>query len=202
MNRENSHPGISEYFDSGALSVRRTEKNYSRTAHDITLEQTVNRDAASRHTGIAAFTNSVSARKRWCITRAERSKVITLLCQKAGIEVRDSVAQELKSTQIKHDNEDRSKLINTIREMRNPFDPELRDDSLYCLTTGAALADDIANELISSYEKGKEWMGHFIMECKNRPERFEEPIKSQKIRNFASDGLRVPMKSKEVKICE
>ena len=33
---------------------------------DLTLNQTVNRDASSRHTGIAAFTDSINLCKRWC----------------------------------------------------------------------------------------------------------------------------------------
>jgi len=35
------------------FSIRRTDKNFSRSAIDITLEQTTNADAASRNTGIA-----------------------------------------------------------------------------------------------------------------------------------------------------
>lgn len=93
VNREDTHPGISKYFDLGALSVRRTEKNFSRTAHDITLEQTCNRDAASRHTGITAFTISASGRKRWCVTRAARSMIVTTLCDMAGISQKEDIAQ-------------------------------------------------------------------------------------------------------------
>ena len=75
LNRESTHPGITNYFNCGALSVRRTEKNFSRTAHDITLEQTVNRDSTSRQTGIASLTTNSSGRKRWSVTRAARSMV-------------------------------------------------------------------------------------------------------------------------------
>ena len=92
-NREDTHPGISAYFNLGALSVCRTEKHFSRTAHDITLEQTGNRDAASRHTGITAFTTRATGRKRWCVTRAARSKVVTTLCDMAGISQKEEVAQ-------------------------------------------------------------------------------------------------------------
>ena len=39
----------------GALSIRRTNKDFSRVAVDLTLEQTINADVTSRLTGIAAF---------------------------------------------------------------------------------------------------------------------------------------------------
>ena len=44
----------------------------SRCAMDLTLEQTVNKDAASRKTGIGAFTQCVKAGKRWTVTRSMR----------------------------------------------------------------------------------------------------------------------------------
>ena len=52
LNMESSHPGITELFDNGAISIRRTKKNFSRSPIDITLEQTINADAASSSTGI------------------------------------------------------------------------------------------------------------------------------------------------------
>ena len=48
-------------LEAGAMSIRRTKKSYSRCAVDLSLEQTVNRDAASPMSGISAFRNSESA---------------------------------------------------------------------------------------------------------------------------------------------
>ena len=64
LNMERTHPGICEVFNAGALSIRRTSKSFARNAVDLTLEQTINRDAASRQGGIAAFTQNTIARKR------------------------------------------------------------------------------------------------------------------------------------------
>ena len=60
---ENTHERIRANFEGGALSVRRTPKSFSRCAADLTLEQTINKDAASRQSGISAFTQCVKARK-------------------------------------------------------------------------------------------------------------------------------------------
>ena len=61
INMENTHPGIRKIFENGALTIRRSSRSFSRNAVDITLEQTVNADAASRSTGISAFSQSDSA---------------------------------------------------------------------------------------------------------------------------------------------
>ena len=44
---EDTHPGITSMFENGAISVRRTKKNFSGSAIDLTLEQTQNADSAS-----------------------------------------------------------------------------------------------------------------------------------------------------------
>jgi len=69
VNMENSHPGIRHILQNDALSVKRSSRSFSRTPFDITLEQTVDADAASSLTGIAAFGRSESAKRRWMITR-------------------------------------------------------------------------------------------------------------------------------------
>jgi hypothetical protein len=55
VNMDKSHPGLRQILSRGALSVRRTHNNLSRNPIDMTLEQTINADAASRLTGIASF---------------------------------------------------------------------------------------------------------------------------------------------------
>lgn len=63
-NIENSHPGLWEDFQSGALSIRRTPKNFCRSPIDLTLEQTINANAANKLTGVTSFTNNIQARQR------------------------------------------------------------------------------------------------------------------------------------------
>jgi hypothetical protein len=47
-----THPGITEYFENGIISVRRISKPFSRIAIDLTLEQTINKDAESSSSAI------------------------------------------------------------------------------------------------------------------------------------------------------
>ena len=44
-----------DVLQAGAFSTRRTNKAYSRSPIDLTLEQTANRDAASAATGVVQF---------------------------------------------------------------------------------------------------------------------------------------------------
>lgn len=70
-------PQCRHILQSGAFSVRRTGKNFARTAIDLTLEQTVNRDAASPMKGIVGFHSSHNAIRRWCITSSQRGMSVT-----------------------------------------------------------------------------------------------------------------------------
>ena len=63
LNVENTHAGIRQHAGKWGLSSEMT-KIFARAPVDLTLEQTVNADAASRLTCIATFSQSVGARKR------------------------------------------------------------------------------------------------------------------------------------------
>ena len=60
-----THPELYEEFKKGAFGVKRTSKSFSRIPIDLTLEQTINADAANQRTGITSLTNSISAHQRW-----------------------------------------------------------------------------------------------------------------------------------------
>ena len=62
---EATHPSLAEEFQNGRFGIKRTKKEFSRMPIDLTLEQTINADAASQRTGISSFTNSLAARQRW-----------------------------------------------------------------------------------------------------------------------------------------
>ena len=59
----------------------------------MTLEQSVNRDAASKFTGITAFTTNASGRLRWSLTKSAKARTVTLLTETAGLNDKDGTAQ-------------------------------------------------------------------------------------------------------------
>ena len=121
LNMHITHPGVIDTLFKGALSIRRTDKHFSRCPVDLTLEQTVNRDAASRQTGIAAFTDCIKARKRWTITRSRRGTVVKLLLDMTGLTNTADASQELKPYRIKRDNQDVLNIISVFTTTLNPF---------------------------------------------------------------------------------
>ena len=153
LNIDETHPGVCEMLENGALSMRRTVKPFSRTAVDLTLEQTVNADAASRLTGIAAFTHSENARRHWMVTRSVRRSIV-------GNPLLENITKDLKPYRIAKNNNDLSKLIDGIRTTMNPFIQE-PDTNLYCIATGKKVSDKVKDDLLGYEEKGQEWCNDF-----------------------------------------
>ena len=193
---EKTHEGIRANFEGGALSVRRTPKSFSRCAADLTLEQTINKDAASRHTGISAFTQCVKARKRWTITRSMRGVVVACLLDMAAITTKDEITQELKMYRIKRDTADLEKLTKSLDDTMNPFQNNSQD-KFYCLNTGQAASNEVQTDLTNLEEKGILLFQEFIKECQKDPTRFERPVKKIKIKNFAIDASKIKLRTKD-----
>ena len=53
LNIEHTYESICEVFERGALSIRKTSKSFSYSPVALTLEQTENKDSASRQTGMS-----------------------------------------------------------------------------------------------------------------------------------------------------
>lgn len=86
----------------GSFGIRRTRKPFSRIPVDLTLEQTINNDAARRHTGIVNITSSISARQRWARNHGARTRIISYFLTRAGLNnSQHDVASDLKSDRMK-----------------------------------------------------------------------------------------------------
>ena len=201
LNAEESHPGIMSMLEGGAFSVRRTAKSFSRTAVDMTLEQTVNADAASRHTGMGSFVHSENARRRWMVTRAARSSIVGALLQSAGLYQKEDTTQDLKHHRVKRDHSDLEKIQSGIQATMNPFGMHPSKE-LYCLTSGKSTSDLIKNDLLNFTTNGESWSSEFRDACFQDPGRFEKAIPRRKNLNFASASVKstvtVGKKVKEV----
>ena len=197
LNIEHSHPGLRQVLEQGAFSIRRTTKPFSRSAVDITLEQTVNCDAASRRTGIASFSNATASRSRWMITHAVRSSIVANLMAKAGINPTEDSSKELKHHRQKRDSEDLQKIIKGFEATMNPF-TIVPDENLYCITSGKKVRDDIKDDLLNIQAKGHHWCEEFREGCFGDPEYFQKPIPRRKVKNFACAAAKskAPAKSK------
>ncbi|CAH1099247.1 unnamed protein product [Psylliodes chrysocephalus] len=90
------YPGLKQLLEKGGLS----NISFAGAPIDQTLEHTVNRDSASRLTGISAMTNQASAHVRWRLTRSVRSELVIALKEMAGLNSKDDISKELKSLEL------------------------------------------------------------------------------------------------------
>ena len=85
-NYEKAAPEAKRLLEADAFSVRRTKRHFARNAVDLTLEQTVNKDAASPMRGIVGLHQFNNAIRRWCITSTQRGMAVSELRAMTGLE--------------------------------------------------------------------------------------------------------------------
>ncbi|KAG5879421.1 hypothetical protein JTB14_026512 [Gonioctena quinquepunctata] len=99
-NVDETHPGFEGDFKSGCFGIERTDKPFSRIPIDLTLEQTINADAAKRLSGIAHFTNSIAARQRWTKSHSIRAALISHVLDVCGLRYLQDVTADLQPNRI------------------------------------------------------------------------------------------------------
>ena len=102
----NTHPDVIQDFKNSLFAIKRTNKSFSRSPFDLTLEQTINADAACQRRGIIALTDSISARQRWAQSHSLRTSIISLLFEFVGISKKENISDDLKRSKIKKNSED------------------------------------------------------------------------------------------------
>lgn len=175
MNIDETHPGLREELENGALSIRRTKQHFCRSAIDLTLEQTVNANAANRLTGITAFTNSLNARQRWSETHIVRTAIISELLEFLDL------SKTNENTESEYQNKTFKKQLHKItRELENhinPFSHDLNKEKLFNLSTGKAASSLTTDFLMNVQSTGTKQMEVFIEQCQLDSKRFDKPIK-------------------------
>jgi hypothetical protein len=176
-------------LEAGAFSTRRTNKSYSRCPIDLTLEQTVNRDAASSSTGITAFTNSESALRRWCINLTQRSMAVTEMKAMCDIQAGETPANQLKKSRIRRDNHDMEVLTQALKETCDPFSKDA-PSQLINIATGKVATAPTSDYLTQTLTRGMKLRTQFADECAVDDKRFLKTIPRTQVRNFAKENLK------------
>lgn len=187
VNLSETNPDILAQLGNGALSVRRTAKNFCRSAVDLTLEQTVNANAANKLTGISSFTNSISARQKWSETHSIRTEIVTHLLETLNlVQLSDGVDEynnKIFDKTLKKFEEELNKNI-------NPFSEDINHDKIFNLNSGRAASTEVTEFLVNVESNGLKQLNTFITECHEDATRFEKPIKNNTIKNFPSDAAK------------
>lgn len=173
INIDERYPGLRNELESGALSIRRTNANFCRTPVDLTLEQTVNANAANKLTGISSFTNSIYARQRWSETHITRTTLTAHLLDKLNLNKHDDFECNRKSKAF---DRQQLKFTEEIVSNINPFCDLIDQSKLFNLTSGKSASSETSEFILAAEETGLQQMQSFIAESKSG-ERFFQSLK-------------------------
>ncbi|KAK5637859.1 hypothetical protein RI129_000142 [Pyrocoelia pectoralis] len=174
---DETHPDIAEGLEKGCLGIQRTDKSFSRQPIDLTLEQTINAEAAK-------------ARQRWCKSHEIRSTIISFTYEATGLQKRQDVTSDLEKHNIKRDTKLLRNFIATFSKFMNPFDSSLDKNLLFNISNGKSASQNVEQFLLNMESTGNELRDKFISECSESVDRFEKPITRVKILNFTSETVK------------
>ena len=139
---------------------------------DLTLEQTINVDAANQRTGI-----------KWAESHYRRLSIISHLFEKLNLTPPKNGQRHLKS--------------NRIKKIRGAFgDVNFNILTLFNIGSGKAANKEATSFLLYVTDIRNRAREEFIKQCKSNQRRFEERIKKQKIHSFAKEGTIVKLTNK------
>ncbi|CAH1111428.1 unnamed protein product [Psylliodes chrysocephalus] len=185
-NINETHPGLEDDFKKCFFGIKRTENYFSRIPIDLTLEQTINANAARGLSGISHFTNSIAARQRWTKSHSTLAALISHVLDVFGLKEYQDVTADLRPSRIKIYAKQVTDLVNILENNFNPFDSSLGRDNLYNIATAKHTATDVAEFLLNIEKNGDILRKQFINECADNEERFDKPIKKNRVLNFAA----------------
>lgn len=188
VNINSTHPGLLEDFKNGALSVRRTKKHFCRSPVDLTLEQTINADAANKLTGITAFTNNLDARQRWSETHSARITILSEFLE--SIDLTKFSEQSESAYQSKMFTKQVNLFVEQLEKNINPFGDYINASKLFNLSTGKAASSETVDFLLNIQSNGQQQRDAFIKDCGIDSAHFDRPIKRNVVRNFAAENGR------------
>ncbi|GFO26052.1 hypothetical protein PoB_005255700 [Plakobranchus ocellatus] len=111
-------------LQANGFSVSRSDTSASRTAADMTIEQTINKHTKTSG-GIVGFRRSLPAYYRWCVTRRNRAQYVSATYQMANIESKNYEAhKESSHSERKLSEKAVKKIMDKFSDFLNPFDTE------------------------------------------------------------------------------
>jgi len=165
---EQKHPEVYQRFIEGEHAISRSSQPFAKVWTDMALEQSINLDSKSKG-GIVGISLKADALQRWFLTSHERAAITTAVKQMCGIGDLDRTGthKEAAPKRVDRDENDIQKIVNCFVSglMKDPFSEE--SDSLSNIATGVVLPTDIAEQLLTSAEKGQEQMKRFIQQRLN-----------------------------------
>ena len=195
INLKHSHPGAEVLLRYGGISVCKSNIPAARTAVDMTIEQTINRQAKCKG-GIIGFSKNLSAYHRWCVTRHTRAAYFKESLERADMDHSgEDTHKEQRPSKMKESEESVQKVLSAFTKFINPFDVDEKDD-LICLSSGMNAPESVCEDLTSVDSIGQDKFEEFIEKrLKNNETLFHFKIKRVSIKTFESLKKQAKLKS-------
>ncbi|KAK3742892.1 hypothetical protein RRG08_061489 [Elysia crispata] len=146
LNLSDSHPGAESLLRNNGFSVCRSDVPASRTAVNLTIEQTINRHAKTRG-GIVGFSRSLPAYYRWSVTRHHRASYVSATHDMADNgDLSNDSHKELTPARKLHSENQVQETIKAFTAFINPFD--VQPGNLVCLSSGLKVSEEVASDLL------------------------------------------------------
>ncbi|GFO22422.1 hypothetical protein PoB_004892700 [Plakobranchus ocellatus] len=167
-------------LQANGFSVSRSDTPASRTAVDMTIDQTINKHAKTSG-GIVGFSRSLPAYYRWCVTRHNRAQYVSATCQMATIESKNyETHKESSLSERKLSEKAVKKTMDTFSAFLNPFDTERKH--LLCTSSGQKVPENVADDLLKVEDVGKKSFKKFVdTRLKDKKTRFHKPLTKTKL---------------------
>ena len=203
-NIEKMYPGLKDLLMQNGMSVQAQESFPIRVAIDQRGEQTINRDAKTSG-GIKSFAADSSAILKWTLNRSEQAENTKALLSLADVNHSASTYKPLRPSQILQSEKFVTRIIDVLKEEYvNPFGVNVDKEKLVNLSSGIALDDRIAAEILSTRSVGEKESQKFREErLESSQVKFHDPIKRRKLALFSSSSKKVTIEeNKKVKAIE
>ena len=109
---------------------------------------------------------------------------------------KEDISEELKLHRVKQNCHHLEKIVSSIKDTMNPFASTIEKEHLFNIANGKAALGGTADFLNNVWTIGFSARDCFIKDCNDDPNAYQNPIKRQKIKNFASEAGSYKVSSK------
>ena len=179
-----THPEIEKSFMDGQFVIQKQDRyGFTFVACDMEIEQTVNRDSKTKG-GMKGLTLNKGAVNRWLLNHHQWAAIAKECQNMAGKGKTERGRKDLDETRIQKDESIRN-IASTVESMVNPF--EYSGDDLINICSGNVAPANVKADLEGAYDKGVNAVKDFEeSRLKSVPEKLFQPIKSNKLKTFAT----------------
>ena len=109
---------------------------------------------------------------------------------------KEDILEEFKLHRVKQNCHHLEKIISSIKDTMNPFASTTEKEHVFNIANGQAGLGETADFFTNVWTIGFSARDCFIKDCNDDPKSYQNPIKQQKIKNFASEAGSYKVSSK------